>query len=387
MPTFIESVTQFKENTSEALTGSKEGNLKELAACITFLSELMRTDNRLRGPRPDMRELLQSSDASVLFPKVVSDILIRPTEPLMVGQTLLARTIQADNVRSLQIPALGAMRAFDVPENAQYREQTPAFVDHQTEVKVGKVGLVVRITDEVIEDSMWDVVGLMLEQAGYALARFKEEKIFTAFTTYGHAVFDNDGVTPAGWTTGKAFDQTRNFSVTFDDMIDLMAALNAHGHVPTDLIVHPMAWAIFAKDPVIRNIAYHQGQMGATIWTQAPTFNQQANLPWAVNYQVTPFVPYTQSETLSTGPASGLGACDVTDIYAIDRNNALVILQRDQVGTEDFREPLRDVQAMKVRERYGVGVLNGGRSVAVLKNARITQNWAPHQTVLSVTPS
>lgn len=381
--TVNEVISNFMQNAKEKL-----GNdVSAVAKAVTYISELMRSDAGPRGIRPSMTEVLSSSDAGILFPRAVSDVLLRSREPMMIGQTLLAKTVQVDKVRSISIPALGAIRAADIPELATYPEQYPSFVQHASEIKLVKSGTMVKISDEVIEGSQWDIMGIMLEQAGRALARWKEEKIFREFSTYGHAVYDNSSTNPALWTNGRAFDQSRNYSVTFDDMIDLLAAVVAHKYVPTDLVVHPMMWAVFAKDPVIRNIAYHQGQIGQSVWTNKPDFNQQAIIPWGVTYNVSPFTAFTSNSTLSTGPASGLAACDYGDIYCIDRNAAMLILQGMPPGIEEFRDPMIDAQSMKIRETYGLGVLDGGRAVAVIKNARVAQNWAPHQTVLSVTPS
>ncbi|MBJ7939599.1 hypothetical protein JDS73_32070, partial [Bacillus cereus] len=59
-------------------------------------------------------------------------------------------------------------------------------------VKGGKPGMVVRATDEMINASQWDVIGILVRKAGEAMARLKEEKIFTQFSKHGKIVFDND---------------------------------------------------------------------------------------------------------------------------------------------------------------------------------------------------
>jgi hypothetical protein len=55
--------------------------------------------------------------------------------------------------------------------------------------------------------------------------------------------------------------------------------------------------------------------------------------------------------------------------------------------TEEFNDPNRDVLNMKVRERYGVSSVNGGRASAVISNVRLEQNFAASFTVATVTPS
>jgi HK97 family phage major capsid protein len=362
-------------------------DLKEFFTNVEVMKKLMDGRAKHNMPRISMSEALRAADASILFPKVISDVLLRPKEPLMIGQTLLSRTINVDNVRSVEFPTMGAIRAFDIGDTGEYREQLPAFTEHITEIKVNKSGLKIGISEDVIADSMWDLLALYVEAAGYAMLRHKEEKIFLEFQAKGHKVFDNSSTNSAAWTHGKTIGQAANYSVTYDDFIDAMGALVANEYVPTDIIMHPLAWAVFAKDPILRNVMYTQGQVGQSIWTTKPDFDQTANVPWQVAYQVTPFVPFTMAGTLSTGPASGLAACNYTDIYVVDRNNSVVILQKDPMSTDEFEDPNRDIKMMKVKERYGVGSINGGRASAVIANVRLEQNWSPQLVVGTVTPS
>jgi hypothetical protein len=360
---------------------------KEFAEGVEILKNMMKTDGSYRGPRIPMVEAVNASDMSILFPKVISDVLMRSKEPLMIGQNLLAKTIQVDNVRSIEFPVMGAIRAFDMADVAEYREQLPAFTESLAEVKVNKVGLMISLSEDLLRDSMWDLLALYVEAAGFAMLRHKEEKIFLEFQAKGHTVFDNNTTNPALWTNGRSYNQARNYSATYDDFIDAMGALVAHEYIPTDIIMHPLAWALYAKDPIIRNVMYTQGQIGQSVWTSKPDFDQSANVPWNINYQVSPFVPFTLGGNLSSGPGSSLAACNITDIFVVDRNHSVVILQRDGMETEQFNDPRRDILNLKIRERYGVGSLNGGRSSAVIHNVRLEQNWAPINTYLTVTPS
>lgn len=363
-----------------------EDTLKKDQKNIQLLSEMMSNTGKYRGPKISMGEALRAPDVSILFPKVISDILLRPREPLMIGSTLLSKTVQVDGTRSVEFPVLGALRAFDLPETGEYREQLAPWTEHLTEIKVLKSGLLVAVSEEVIEDSMWDVLALYIEAAGYAMLRHKEEKIFNEFQQKLHAVYDNAGSNPDGWTHGRDESQNRNYSVTFDDMLDTMGGLVAQEYVPTDMVMHPLTWTILAKDPIIRNVFFTQGQIGQTIWRDKPDFDQQMHVPWNIKYQVTPFVPFQYNATLATGPASGLSASMISDIYFIDRQNTCVVLQRTPMSMEQFDDPMRDIVKAKMCERYGVGVVNEGRAGAVIKNVRIVQNWAPIQTVYQVTP-
>lgn len=360
---------------------------RDIALNVEALKSMLSTDSKSRGPRVPLSEALRAADASILFPKVISDVLLRPKEPLMIGQTLLAKTIQVDNVRSIEFPTMGAIRAFDMPDTGEYREQPASFKEDIVEIKVNKVGVKLALSEDLVKDSMWDLLALYIESAGYAMMRHKEEKIFAEFKDKGHKVFDNASTNPKSWTSGRSYNQAPNYGVTYDNFIDAMGCIVANEYVPTDIIMHPLAWAVFAKDPILRNVMYTQSQIGQSIWTNIPQFDQQINVPWNITYQVSPFVPFQYEATLTTGPASSLPACNITDIYIVDRNHSVVVLQRDPMETEEFNDPSRDVVNLKVRERYGVASVNGGRAAAVISNVRLDQNFAPAFVVGTVTPS
>ncbi len=383
---FAELVKNESQKATQALAPGlikTEKDIEQYSRDLVLLSEMMSTTGKYRGPRISMEEALMSPYASILFPKVISDIMLRPKEPIMIGQTLLAKTVMIDNTRSVEFPVLGALRAFDMSEVQEYREQNLSFGEHLTEIKVNKVGLQLAISEDVIKDAMWDVLALYLEAAGYAMLRHKEEKIFWEFTENGHVVFDNSLLNPAAWTAGRDANQNLNGTIAFDDLIDLMGGIVANEYIPTDILMHPLAWVIFAKDPVLRNVLLTGGQIGQSIWTQIPQFDQQVNMPWNINYVVTPFINLSLNTTIATGPASGYANSNVTDVVVIDRQNACVVLQRDAMEIEHFDDPRRDIQLAKLRERYGVGSINAGKAAAVAKNIRIDTNYAPLNTVFS----
>lgn len=63
------------------------------------------------------------------------------------------------------------------------------------------------------------------------------------------------------------------------------------------------------------------------------------------------------------------------DVFILDRNNIGVLLVKEDLSNEEFADPYRDIRAMKVRERYGVGILHGGLAIAVAKNIKYVKTW------------
>ena len=66
----------------------------------------------------------------------------------------------------VQIGALGAMTAWEIPEGGEYPTQD-LDVDGGdiVAVTITKHGLQVRVTDETIEESQWDIIGMWLADA------------------------------------------------------------------------------------------------------------------------------------------------------------------------------------------------------------------------------
>jgi hypothetical protein len=158
--------------------------------------------------------------------------------------------------------------------------------------------------------------------------------------------------------------------------------------------MHPLSWVVLAKDPILRAQFLHGGQIGQTVWRNMPTFDQSANLPWAINYVVTPFMPLTLRSKITGHTGSGnawpnpanLPDANISDILIVDRNNGILILQREPMSMDDFEDWRRDARMMKFKERYGVAALNQGRGMTVIKNVRLDTNYAPVVTIRQVSP-
>jgi hypothetical protein len=62
-----------------------------------------------------------------------------------------------------------------------------------------------------------------------------------------------------GVTTGRNYKGQLNGSMTVDDIFDMYAAVLLNGFVPDTMLVHPMAWLMWVKDPVLREFAIQAG--------------------------------------------------------------------------------------------------------------------------------
>jgi len=238
------------------------------------------------------------------------------------------------------------------------------------EVRVTKSGVRVRVTDEMVQDSQWDVVSMLVEQAGRAMARHKEQKCFNQFSKHGHIVFDNSDPRPEARTTGLAWDGTFNNTLAVEDVLDLIITVMSNEFNPTDLLMHPLAWTTFAKNGLLGSLGKPPEAPNASFKLGPDSI--QGRIPFAFNVQLSPFIPLDRTNK-------------TFDFYCVDKNNIGVLVVREDMSTDKFEEPARDIYNIKVKERYGVGILNEGRAIAVAKNISLDKSY-PEMTRVATFP-
>lgn len=315
-----------------------------------------------------MREYLASPSASILIPKVVIGQMREVAEPMYIGTSLLTK-IRLKQGQSMIFPSIGVMRAGDVAEGQEYPEDTIDWQTHETpEIRVGKSGIRVRVTDEMVTDSQWDVVSMLVREAGRAMARHKEQKAFNQFSKHGHTVFDNAlrSQNASYGTTGLDIDGAFNDTLSAEDFLDVIIAVMNNEFTPSDILLHPLTWSTFAKNELT-------GALMKSPQDYYPHTNKPGNmalgpnsiagrLPFGFNVQLSPFIPFDKKAKRF-------------DMYVVDRNNIGVLLVKEDLSTESFNEPARDIANIKVKERYGIGILNEGRAIAVAKNISMAKSY------------
>jgi len=368
--------------------------------------------------RITVRDFLATNDATILMPKVISQTVKEAVEPALIISNLF-QTVRINSGRSIEFPAVGALEAEDIPEGSDYPEKVLNIGSgNVTAIPVTKRGLIVRISEDMINESQWDLIGLHLRAAGRALARRKEVVCASVFATEGFKVFDNlePNAAVIGATTGTAIDGTFNGGLHLNDIFDMIAYLINTGFSANTIIMHPLAWAIIAKDPILRELAWmsnsnywggtFSGKVGETGWddamnlrykTIAPALSTtQTAIPTGVfpvplRVLVSPYVRFIPKGALavsqSTGAAvtnalsgkltnsSGQALFPLTDIYILDDAETGIIVQREDVSTEEFTNPKNDIRNVKIKEKYGAGTLSQGKSIVVARNIAVTQTY------------
>ena len=150
-------------------------------------------------------------------------------------------------------------------------------------------GLVVKVTQEDIKYSRWDLIRAHITQAGLALQRAKEKLIFQVFEDAGAVIFDNNdamnggtsGTEPVASVKGRGTGRDRfgnkNGSLTYEDYVDMVSLMIANGYSPNVLLIHPLALPIFQKDPILRHAGVINGNPEAFLNANLQSTNAYKN--------------------------------------------------------------------------------------------------------------
>jgi len=375
---------------SDARLQSKYENSEKLWRNNGFENPADQYDPTKKDQKIGFKELcdaLSTPDASILIGKVVSNIVKEAIEPLLVGTSLL-HTIRFSAGQQITFPAAGAFTAEDIPEGGEYPERKLEVAGTVTAF-IGKSGVKVRITDEMLRYSQYDVMSMHIRAAGRALARHKETKIFNMIRNEGETTFDNNVATKK--TSGRDSAGAGNGTITLDDLLVMYSKVVQNGFVPNALLMSPLGWLLFARDPILRAFGFAnggpmfgpmQGQPGnAKSWYQgginvgpvssapyaATTYANVPNMfPSPLRVIVSPFLAYT---------AAAGGTAAKTDIIMADTNELGIIVVDEDVTNEEWDDPNRDIRTIKFRERYGLGILNEGKAISIAKNISITKAY------------
>lgn len=325
-----------------------------------------------RDKRVTIEEALMSTDLAVLVRRTIIDTMRDTAEPVYLGSKLLQR-VRLTEGRTLIFPSLAPLRAQEVGEAQEYPEADTAVQLHEatsTEVKLRKYGLRIALSEEALEASQWDVLGHLVRQAGRAMARYLEEWIWREFERHGHVAFDGSTIdsngnivpnTPEGLAPrGLDYNAKYNGTLSVEDVFDMLVGLMVYGFNPTDVIMHPLTWPLFAKQELLGNL--NAPALGYAAQLPIRPEDVQGRLPNGITIQLSPWVPFDRTAKRYT-------------MFIIDRNHVGVLAEKDDITTEEWREPARDIRNIKVFARKGVGILNNGLAIQVAKNIRWAKSW------------
>ena len=84
--------------------------------------------------------------------------------------------------------------------------------------------------------------------------------------------------------------------------------------------------------------------------------------PTALSIIVSPFVTYNAGTSK-------------TSVILCDRNELGLLVEDEPLVTDSWDDPMRDIKAVKFRERYGLAVLSEGQGIAVAKDVSTARGF------------
>jgi len=370
----------------------------------------------------ELRDLISTQDLTRFIPQTVETVVREAIEPNLFIVDKLFQEINIPRGSRIQIGAIGAMEAGRVGQGGEYPER---FVDmdggDMVALTTDKHGLKISLTEEVLRENLFDVVGIWLRAAGRALARHKERTAAKLINEMGYDVFDN--VTPSnayiGATTGRNIAGLGNGSMTVNDVFEMYTYLMHRGFSPDTIMMHPLAWKTFMCDTEMREVVLegatvasyknpngsyaenwgtsHNGlglrttatgnsatsgnsAKGGSAWTQTlnplgATFNIAPKyLPTPLEVLVTQYVPFTYG-TRSPGTANETTKGSTSNLVMVDSSNCGLIGQSMPVTMDRWSDPERDIENIKLKEMWGLALLEQGKGIAVARNISTDRNY------------
>jgi hypothetical protein len=64
-----------------------------------------------------------------------------------------------------------------------------------------------------------------------------------------------------------------------------------------------------------------------------------------------------------------------TDIVLCDSNELGLLVVDEELTTDEWNDPARDIRKIKMRERYGLAVMNDGRGIGLMKGIKVGRSF------------
>lgn len=391
-------------NSIDAARTQAQKEIKESGTSSVDLKDLDLKEKLIRNLYLDkskgevsLREGFASTDAIKLVPKIIEGQLREAAEPTYLGANFFKKISLPEGTQGItfMIPTIGDLYAAEVVEGGRYKEQSTTIAgveNSDIEIKTKKIGIKVSITEEALMTSTWDILGLHVKKMGQAMARYKEEWIFNEFSDNAHTLYDNSlrAQFPNAGTTGRDEFGEFNDTLSVEDFLDLALTVMGNGFNPTDVIMHPLTWVVFARNSMIGNglsfgaLGGNDVHFNGQIQGTPGAFGLQANgngqkmiikpeqvqnrLPIPLTMNFSPFVRFDKQNKKF-------------DMYCLDREEVGYIVQQEEISTDNWVDPEIDVKNLKCKERYGIGIINNGRAITVAKGLAVAPTYPIPPTI------
>lgn len=379
-------------------------------AIVSEISDNLRTAFKtggldVKGNPYTISDALSTPDSHLAVQRVVTEIIQESVEPTLIGHLLVDNMFTTERGTSqVTIRTLGSLGGvdFEIAEEGEYPEIGLNRGQQNTlQAQYGKYGAKIKISEEMIQSSQWNLIDQWIRKTVQALARYKEAKIFKMIADFGTVVFDNQDPANAtlGRTLGRDIHGQGNGSMTTGDLVDMYSHLLTQGYRPNVILVHPLHWAMFAKDPIIREAGLARGDISQWLNSQVSPLNPYK---YITGWTGASKAAHGDSQRLTqeeqnllnreapivpayAGPLTGLTllvseyvpyneATNTADIIMLDTRNTGVLITNEPLVIDNWDEKANDMKVFKLREKYALAMYEQGRAVAIAKNISLEPN-------------
>ena len=405
---------------------------------------------KLAGEKVRIKDALMSKDFLALFYAATEILMKDRIIPNRAITDNLFQTIPyTGSAINVTIRTYGGVEIEEVPEGGEYPETFSAVSDQAFRlfIEIKKYGAKIAGTRELLESDNWGIFAYMLKSLGVELLNKKEWLAAKMLNEKaGYVLMDNAAPSSSqlGSCTGRGIDGTPNGAFGIDDMMNMLAWTQMRGYMMDTILINPFAWALWARDTEIREVMFGNGVTyvpngsagqgwdpmpwgslgqpwgtfggggipsvapsavgganGANWLTTDPIYQKLGFAPYAwpninpmgatyyttpkhidrpLKIIVTPLVPIVKA---SSGSAAGKY---ITNIIFAQSSKCGLILQKEAANMEQWKDIEKEIDYIKIRERYGMAMQEQGRAVAIAKNIVIDKTYA-FDNVNSVTLS
>lgn len=375
---------------------------------IKDFQDLVRNNGYVASERFTIQDALATPNGPQALGQIYTEIVLQVIEAESLGLKLV-RKIRHDDIigesTSFKWIGAGNVPNVDRAESGEYPEfNIQLGKSAVVRAQFLKRGLVVKISQEDIKYSRWDIISEHITQAALALGRAKEKLIFSVFEKSGVVIFDNEDTDATksvkGMATGRDRLGNKIGALCYDDLVDMVAIMNANGYNPNVVLVHPLSLPIFQKDPILRHIGFVSGNPSAYLNANkvAPnpysnstinTWREQQRAAGGNGQQLSDFekgVLSTQTPDLPEfHPLSGLtilasnlvpfnSTSRTTSIILLDTSATAILNEQEPLTVDEWPEESREIIAVRIKEAYSVDVIDEGRGIGVAKNIPLVAN-------------
>jgi len=276
----------------------------------------------------EIHTLLQSEATAItdstLVQEEVYNTVVEGAEPFKCMREVTP-TVNVDSYSLRVVLGQSGTYADQIAEGQSINIDTQTY--DKEDITINKYGTRPLITNELIEDSLFDIVELELKKAGARLENKLNRVILAAIL----ANVSTNTLNPAGP------------HIAVSDIARAVSLVKKQNYLPDILVTHPTAEGYLLQDSNLAYVSY-AGQSNSLTSGSIP--------------KLMGLTPYTCTATDAASPTwdDTTAGSDVTALVLSKDDLGMLGMRRD-LAVEQYDDPIHDLIGISCTMRYGYGVL------------------------------